>query len=156
MAVTERRQKPRVPLGTEAFIEDAGGKEPGHALDLAAQGIGVLCRLDRQVGQRVKVHFFLPNGAGWLATDAVLVRTAKHRGDTLWGIQFQQPDNRTQSLVERYVREQLVVRAREKIHDKAARAAAERERRRQANPLRRLLDVIGSLGRKKDPKRTSR
>jgi c-di-GMP-binding flagellar brake protein YcgR len=136
MADQERRQKPRVQLGTEAFIEDGGQKTPGYALDLAAQGIGVICDLERAIGQPIKVHFLLPGDAGWLAADAVLVRIGKRRGDKVMGLRFQRLDNRTQSLVERYVRDQLVLRARERIRGQAGR---ERGRDKKENPVKRLL-----------------
>ena len=139
MAGTERRKKPRVSLDTEAFIEIGGKKIKGRTHNLAAQGVAVLCQLEQAVGDKVKVHILLPNEAGWVVVEAVLVRQERRGEEAVWGLKFERPDNWTVSHIERYIREQLATQARQKITGQAAKASARRQREKGGNPLVRLF-----------------
>lgn len=107
MTRADRRVNPRVALNTEAVIEHADTKVRCRALNIATRGLALLCKSEVLVGQRVRVHFFLPNGAGWLCTNATLVREEPHTSGRLLGLKFQFTDDQTTMLIERYVAEQL-------------------------------------------------
>jgi len=150
MAPNERRNKPRVSLDTEALIESDGQKIKGRVRDLASEGIAVSCQLDQEVGQQVKVHFQLPNSKGWMATEAMLVRAERRGRDTVWGIRFQRPDPKVLSQIERFVREQLTIKAREKHAYRPTRGSKRRKAEEKASPVRRFLrSLLGKADRRR-------
>lgn len=142
MASNERRKKPRVSLDTEALIEIDGQKSKGRVRDLAAEGIAVSCQLDQEVGQKVKVHFQLPNSKGWMATEAMLVRAERNGRYTTWGIRFQRPDPKVLSHIECFIREQLTIKAREKHAYRPTKGSKRRKPAEKVSPVRRFLRAL--------------
>ena len=142
MAPTERRKKPRVSIDTEALIETDGQKTKGRVRDLASEGIAVSCKLDQEVGQEVKVHFRLPNSKGWMATEAMLVRAERHGRNTTWGRRFKRPDPKVLSHIERFVREQLTIKAREKHAYRPTKGSKRRKSVEKVSPVRRFLRAL--------------
>lgn len=102
-AQTERRKTPRVAVDSDAVVFLGGEQIFCKVRDIAQGGIGLTCAVQRSEGSKLEVHFLLPDGGGWMRTDAVLVRNARYYGFYVWGIQFKPLDGWASAQLESFL-----------------------------------------------------
>ena len=106
----ERRNKPRVMVNSEAEILGGDQKIRCRILDIAGQGVGLLCKQTGTVGTVFDLRLFLPDGIGWVQTHARLVRCESTTGGFVWGMAFVNLDQMSALRINGYIRDQITVK----------------------------------------------
>ena len=104
--VAEKRESPRTTLDSDAVVYLGGEQIACKVRDLALKGIGLTSPVQRRLGSTLDVHFLLPDGSGWMRTDAVLVRDSRYYGIYVWGIEFKGMDGWATAQLETFLTQQ--------------------------------------------------
>lgn len=117
-AFKERRAKPRAPLQVEATVIVGGESHGTTTSEISVGGLSVISSVSCQKGSQVAVKFFLPESEEPLKVAAVIEGVQFTQSRYVWRMKFINPNYRTVGEIERYVRQHLVSKAREKYQSK--------------------------------------
>jgi len=107
MQMMEKRTAQRAEMNSDAVVYLGGEQIPCRTLNISLQGIALSSPVRRMMDSPLRVDFLVPDGYGWIRSRATLVRDARYYGAFVWGIVFDDLDEKSKAMVEEYVEDNL-------------------------------------------------